>query len=225
MSESQLAERDVLRGLQQIYEARGLKFHIHPPREMVPEFLGNFQPDAIAQGQEGGIIIEVKLRRDPRSDKQLAAIAQKVSGQKGWEFRAIYVDPLTDDAPPIAKPTPEQLHAAFSEIDALNKGGHPTAALIVAWAALESLARLATARTEVGKRKSFSPIQSIQALAEEGYIEGKAADQLRELAKVRNAVVHGDFSITVSEEQVQTFLSQIKAISSDVFSVATGVGD
>ena len=61
MSEAQLWESNVLRSLQQTSEARGLKFYIHPPREIVPEFLGDFRPDAMAIGPDGGIIIEVKL--------------------------------------------------------------------------------------------------------------------------------------------------------------------
>ena len=54
MSEAQLGESNVLRNLQQVSEARGLKFFVNPPREVVPAFLGDFQPDAIAVGPEGG---------------------------------------------------------------------------------------------------------------------------------------------------------------------------
>ncbi|MEA2738141.1 MAG: hypothetical protein QOH05_1448 [Acetobacteraceae bacterium] len=135
-SEAQLLESNALRNLQQVSEARGMKFYINPSRELVPSFLGDIQPDAIAIGPEGGIIIEVKLRGSPASEKQLAAIARKVSGQKGWEFRAIVLNPPTDGTPSIAKPTPEQLQVTFEEIEALTKGGHPAAALVTGWAAL-----------------------------------------------------------------------------------------
>src|SRR3954454_17425599 len=96
ISESQLWDSNILRNLQQVSEARGLKFYLNPPREVVPEFLGDFQPDAIAVGPDGGIIIEVKHRRSPASEQQLAAIAKRVSSQKGWEFRAIYLNPAID---------------------------------------------------------------------------------------------------------------------------------
>ena len=86
ISEAELWESNVLRNLQQVSEARGLTFFVNPPREIIPRFLGDYQPDAIALGPEGGMIIEVKLRRSPNSQKQLATIAKKVAEQKGWNF-------------------------------------------------------------------------------------------------------------------------------------------
>lgn len=60
-----LPESNMLRNLQQISEARGLKFYVNPPPDVVPEFLGDLRPDAIARGPQGGIVITVK-RREPR---------------------------------------------------------------------------------------------------------------------------------------------------------------
>jgi uncharacterized protein YutE (UPF0331/DUF86 family) len=195
-SEAALWQSSALRNLQRVSEARGLKFYVNPPRDVVPDFLGDFRPDAIARGPEGGIIIEVKLRRTPESDTRLAEIARRVSAQKGWEFRAIYITPPIDEIPSIAKPTQQQLQAAFDQIEALTNGGHHAAALLIAWAALESLARLASANSETGTR-AFSPLQAIQMLAENGYLENEAADDLRRMVKLRNAVAHGDLSVDV----------------------------
>lgn len=214
--DAELRESDVLRSLRQESEARGLRFQVNPRRELVPEFLGDFQPDAIAWGPEGGIIIEVKSWKNSASEKQLAEISRRVSGQKGWEFRAIYVRPPIDDAPSILKPTQNQLQTAFKEIEALTKGGHQAAALVVAWAALESLARLASTNGEARRPRAFSPLQAVQTLAEEGYMENEIADQLREMAKLRNAVVHGDFSVDVPAGQVEGVLDVLRAIASSI---------
>ncbi len=65
-SERALSESNALRSLQRASEARGLTFYVNPPRRVVPEFLGNYQPDAIARGLEGGIIIEVHASEKPR---------------------------------------------------------------------------------------------------------------------------------------------------------------
>jgi uncharacterized protein YutE (UPF0331/DUF86 family) len=221
MPEAQLWESNVLRNLQQASEARGLKFYVNPPREIVPAFLGDFQPDAIAVGPDGGIVIEMKFGRGPASERQLAAIAKRVSAQEGWEFRAIYLNQPVDETPLIAKPTSEQLQAVFREIEALTKGGHISAALVTEWAALESLARLASAHSETSRSGGFSPIQAIQTLAEEGYIEKEAADRLREMAKLRNAVVHGDFSVDVGAEQVVDLLEQLQTIASSIIGTAS----
>ena len=63
MSEARVWETNILRNLQQALEARGLTFYVHPPRDLMPDFLGDYQPDAIAVGPEGGTIIEMKDRK------------------------------------------------------------------------------------------------------------------------------------------------------------------
>ena len=219
ISEERLLESNALKNLQKLSEERGLKFYLNPPREIVPDFLGDYRPDAIALGPEGGIIIEMKLRRSPASEKHLAAIAGRVSGQKGWEFRAIYLNPPWDEMPPIEKPSPDQLQATFKEIEELTKTGHRAAAFVRAWAALEALARLASATGETKHPSVLRPIQVIQTLAEEGYLDHEAADRLRQMVKLRNAVVHGDFTADVPVEQVQDLLKELQAIASDMESV------
>jgi uncharacterized protein YutE (UPF0331/DUF86 family) len=215
-SEAALWQSSALRNLQRVFEARGLKFYVNPPRDVVPDFLGDFRPDAIARGPEGGIIIQVKFRGTPESESRLAEIARRVSAQKGWEFRAIYVTPPIDEIPSIAKPTQQQLQAAFDQIEALTNGGHHAAALLIAWAALESLARLANANSETGTSRAFSPLQAIQMLAEQGYLENEAADNLRRMVKLRNAVAHGDLSVDVQGGQVKSLLKQLRAIAGDM---------
>jgi uncharacterized protein YutE (UPF0331/DUF86 family) len=163
-----------------------------------------------------GIIIEVKLRRTPESERQLAEIAGRVAAQKGWEFRAIYATPRIDEPPSIAKPTQRQIQTVFDEIEALTNGGHHTAAFLIAWAALESLVRLANANGEAGTPRAFSPLQAIQTLAEEGYLENEVADNLRGMVKLRNAVAHGDLSADVQGERVESLLKQLRAIAADI---------
>ncbi len=216
MSKAEFRESSILRNLQEASEARGMRFYVNPPRDVVPEFLGDFQPDAIARGPEGGMIVEVKHRRSPGSEKQLAEIARRVSGQKGWEFRTIYLSSPVDEEAPIAKPTPQQLQNAFREIEALMRGGHSAAAFVAVWAALESVARLASADSRARSAESLSPLQVIQTLAEEGHIENDAADRLRQMTKLRNAIVHGDLSVNVPAEQVKHVLKDLRAIASGV---------
>jgi REase_AHJR-like len=47
MTEVQSRERRVLDALQKRYEARGFSFFKYPSRELIPEFLGDYTPDAI----------------------------------------------------------------------------------------------------------------------------------------------------------------------------------
>jgi uncharacterized protein YutE (UPF0331/DUF86 family) len=84
---------------------------------------------------------------------------------------------------------------------------------------LESLARLTCAEREAKKSRGLSPIQTVQALTERGYIENDAADRLHEMAKVRDAVVHGDFSVVALVERIEGKLAQLRRIASDIASV------
>lgn len=219
MSETQAWDRNVLKNMQTVFEGQGFKFYLNPSRDLVPDFLEDFEPSAIALSSDGGIIIEVKHRRSPASEKRLAAIAKKISAHKGWEIRVIYLNPPEDETPPIKNPTPEQLENTFRDIDGLAKTGHFAAALVTAWAALEALARLAGAYNGAERPESFSPMQAVQRLAEEGYVEHEVADHLREMIKLRNAVVHGDLSAKVPAGQVERLLKELRAIAAAIADV------
>lgn len=211
-SERSERESDVLRSFQRASEARGLTFYVDPPRKVIPDFLGNYQPDAIARGSEGGIIIQMTRPGSGKAEKRFAEISQKISCQKGWTFQLVYLNSL--DEAPIAKPTWQQVQAALKEIEALASGGHHAAALVSVWAVLEALARLATTESET--ESGTSPLHAIQALAEEGFIENEVADRLRGLARLRDAVVHGDLSAEVTADQVEMLVRDLRTIAFDV---------
>jgi uncharacterized protein YutE (UPF0331/DUF86 family) len=80
---------------------------------------------------------------------------------------------------------------------------------------------LVTENGEGERPSAFTPLQAIQTLAEEGYIENEAAEDLRKMVKLRNAVVHGDFSIEVTAGQIEGLLKQLRAIASQIKAVQT----
>jgi uncharacterized protein YutE (UPF0331/DUF86 family) len=106
----------------------------------------------------------------------------------------------------------------FRDIDALTKSQHLAAALVLACAVLESLARLASPGN-AEMPKAFSAVQAVQTLAEQGYIENETAEELREMAKLRNAVIHSEVSVNVQAEQVASLFQHLQAIASNIMSV------
>lgn len=167
----------------------------------------------------GGIIIEIKHKKTGASEPSLAQIAKQVAARTGWEFQVIYINPTSEALAPISKPTADQLRVALGELQELARTGHHGAALITGWAILESLARLVLADSDLNRTGTFSLIQAVQILAEEGYLESEAAQRLRQMAHLRNAVVHGNFSTEVSTEQVRDLLDQLQAIAADISQV------
>jgi hypothetical protein len=213
------SESRALASLRRAYEARGFTFLAEPPQHAVPDFLGTYRPDAIARGPEGGVIIEVKRGRRKDAEDALADVARRVAGQRGWEFRVIYVNPVQDEPDRIERPTRQQVQAALGEVGALIESGHRTAAFALAWAALEALARLAGSEG-AEKERAFAPMQAVQMLAEEGYIESDAAARLRGMVKLRHAVIHGDLSAEVSTEQVKGMLDDLRQAASGMEAAA-----
>ncbi len=208
-------ESRALRDLRLASEARGLTFYANPDRAVIPEFLGNYQPDAIALGPEGGVVIEIKNQRSGAAKAALAEISQRVAGQKGWEFRVIYLNPPANEVPPITRPSAKEIRAAIDEAISLRDSQHYAAAFVTAWATLEALTRVARASAE-DTWNPISPLQTVQLLAEDGFLENETAARLRDFARLRNAIVHGDLSVKVGREPVEELIRQLQAIASEV---------
>jgi hypothetical protein len=167
----------------------------------------------------GGIIVEVKGVGRPSTDGWLSEVSRRVSREKGWEFRVIHTTPVRAAAVPFAEPTPEQIITRPGEIDDLANSGHRVPALILAWAVLEALARLATTHDGSVRLGPVSPIQAVQILGEQGYLENDAVADLRRMTSLRDAVVHGDLAADASAEQVAVLIEKVRMIAAEVINV------
>jgi hypothetical protein len=220
-TEEWLLESNPLRELKRLADEHGFEFILHPAGDVIPDFLGGYEPDAIVKRPDGGgIIVEVKGVGTQPSDRWLSEISRRVSREKDWEFRVIHT-PLAQAAVavPLAEPTPEQITKRLGETEDLARTGHYVPALVLGWALLEALARLVSARDGSGHLRPLSPIQAVQILAEEGYLENDAAADLRRMTSLRNAVVHGDLAADVSADQVAPLIARLHMIASEVIRV------
>lgn len=216
---------NVLKNMRLSAEARGMTFFVDPPRDIVPAFLGDFQPDAIALGPDGGIVFEIKAEQNAGTNRQrLAEISERVSREKGWEFRAIYLTPPSDRVLDIPVPSLHQLRLILGRVEMLAEAGHRMGALLVGWSVLEALAHFARARDGNASSMPRSSTQAVQALAEEGYADNEVARRLRSFAEMRNAVAHGDISLEPTQEQVGELLSDLRTILSAIEAVEASAG-
>lgn len=206
------AER-LLDSLAKDAERRGWTFLVAPQKSALPEFLGDYRPDAIVLNSEGGVIIEITNRRDIAQKGRLAEVAKIVSGQRGWSFRVFYANPSDQPRASFLSPTSEEVITGINEARALDAMGQERAALVMAWAALEAVARLVMSQADIDSAKPISPIQAVQTLAQEGYLSDEDAAQLRDLARIRNEVVHGGLSVRVSREEVGRLIENLESIS------------
>jgi hypothetical protein len=176
----------------------------YPRGDALPAALEGFRPDAIAIGPQKKIAIEVKLRRGRSSEDQLEALSERLRQHPDWELRVIYGDEFDAD-----EPSPVTLQAEIvtqiDETEALCRAGHYRAALILAWAVLEAIART-TASAEASGGGGKQPRQVLEILERMGRLTFEEASRLRNLLPLRNAVVHGDYHREVTRPDVEVLI-------------------
>jgi hypothetical protein len=193
-------ESEILKLLQSNYESEGYTFISHPTTDLLPKFLKNYRPDALALSDKDSIVIEVRSRQSSNSDKQLSQLAEIVEKQPGWRFRVVYAGSIvSNDA--FGKPSIEGLKNEFAEIDLLIEIGHLRAAMVLAWAGLEAVTRTLPL-PEASVTRAVSPRQLVDWLTFSGFIDQEKSRRLRQLVNVRNAVVHGQLDTKINREDV-----------------------
>jgi len=213
MSEHAVPETEELRRIERDYTRRGLKFYLQPKPDLVPEFLHGRRPDAIAEEADGSkTIYEVKSRQSTASNARMADLAKMITAHPGWNFKVIYTNPPAQDEQPIRTAELAQVQTWISEAESLAKGNHFRATFVVCWSILEALARLLKKEDTTWMALGASALQIVQLLAEDGYLEEPAEKKLQALAKLRNAIVHGDQSASITQEQVDDLLAQAKLV-------------
>jgi hypothetical protein len=116
-------ERRVLDALQQRYEARGFSFFKYPSRELIPEFFGDYTPDAVALGPND-IVIEVMS--NARAFAELpAALAERFRHQNRWKVELVLADEVKHEDVRIAPTSKELVLEVIAEMRELT--GRPRA--------------------------------------------------------------------------------------------------
>jgi uncharacterized protein YutE (UPF0331/DUF86 family) len=204
MTEAQSRERRVLDALQQRYEARGFSFFKYPSPELIPEFLGDYTPDAIALGPNGNIVIEVASSHRAPGGIPAAQIAERFRNQSGWKFELILADEANHEDFSVRPATKELILRQLAEIRALASTGHERAAFVLAWGALEAAARICRPGLE---EKPKTPTSLVELLERDGLVSYATARRLRGLINLRNGIVHGDFNRKV-DQKAMLFLAR-----------------
>jgi hypothetical protein len=199
MSES--TEADVLQSLLPRLEEEGYAVYLHPNRRLVPPFLKDYAPDAIALRADKNLAIEVVLRQTRTNEERIQRIARLFEGQDKWELRVYWGSP-TEPQNPLQVQTPEAIKGRIAELRDLAEKGHLEPALLLAWATFEALAR-ATLAHEFERPQS--PGRIVEILAREGHVTPTEADHLRQLSDKRNKLVHGELQVRVSKNEILVF--------------------
>jgi uncharacterized protein YutE (UPF0331/DUF86 family) len=194
---AEATEFDVLQSLMPELEAEGYEVYLHPNRPLLPEFLRDFTPDAIALRKDKNLAIEV-MRKSPDGERKKERIADLFKGHDDWALRVVWIEPVGSAATPQSQSL-SLIRTRVVEIRELARKRHFQSAFLLAWATLEAVGRvLAPAQLQ----RPQTPGRLIEVLAMEGYLTPTEADDLRPLIDKRNKLVHGDLKTRISESEV-----------------------
>jgi len=201
------AKREFLEALRARYEKEGFTFTTYPYAAKLPDFLGSYVPDALAQKPGHNVAIEVKSQKTPSTDRTLRNIRRLFDGRSDWQFRVVFMgtDPLQSLTIPTAGS--DTVRTRVKEVRALIAEGHLRPAFLMAWTLLE-----AALRTHYGEGTSRprTPGTVVQTLAMNGYIEPEVENRLRTLIVLRNRIAHGDLDAEPATPDIEQVLSAIE---------------
>ena len=200
-------EAAVLESIVPQLEAEGFEVYAHPSGHLLPPFLRGYSPGAIALREDRKLAIEV-LREGPSSKGRLDKLRELLSGRRDWELRVYWISPSnTPEAITVA--SSKDIEQAINTIEDLSDKKLFAPALLMAWATLEALGR---ASLPERLERPQTPRGLVQVLAGDGYITPSEADRLRQLAEVRNRLIHGGLRVKIASRDIKSFTAVLRTL-------------
>jgi hypothetical protein len=209
MSIAETTERALLEAVAARYKADGFDVFVEPSQALLPPFMQEYRPDAVAIGPGKKVAIEI-ARAGERSADKLKRLHERFSGHDDWEFVVLYVTPGAGTERMEVAPV-DAIKRAIQSVTDLRSAGQPMAALVLGWSALDG-----TARALLPDRlaRPQPPASLIEVLAGEGYITPSEADSLRIAAGVRNEAAHGQLDVAVEAKHLDGLLAALRTLAS-----------
>lgn len=222
MSTEHPMEADVLKELKPHYEGRGLTFIVEPSADLLPSFLREFHPDAIAVAPDGsgGVVVEIKVWKDTRQTApSLEGLANEVARHKGWSLDIVLADGTLRErwllVPSTAELSAElmSLKADLAKLKlAEDSIGDLRVQLLFGWSLFEAAARRALLEDDVELKSSTNPKTLIEKLVIEGLLTDRDGAIAVDLMRIRGLIAHGFLKQQVSVDQVEVLLQLIEKL-------------
>ena len=183
-------------------------------REAPLEFMSDFIADLVARKDDETIVIEVSTRAGLALNSRFSELVETLRTKPGWSFELLLVgEPEKLDSPPSAKllDDHEILRRLDQAVRALESG-LAEAAFVTAWSALEAATRALIAE-ELGTNSDIT--MSGHVLDEAvflGIVSRPDYDDLRNMMKYRNAIVHGFCPSDFGNHMVTELIGRVKSI-------------
>jgi uncharacterized protein YutE (UPF0331/DUF86 family) len=205
---SDVHTRDVLlESLLPQYQAEGFEVFLNPSPSILPPFMHEYRPDAVALRPDRKIAIEV-VRPSETSSRKVQDLKSLFAPHSDWELRVFYVSSSASEKS-LDVVSPEAIRNSIDRVRVLKSAGHLLPALIMAWATLEGIGR---ALLPEPLKRPQTPRRLVEVLAQAGYVTPEEADLLRAAISLRNEAVHGQVDLTVDEKQLDGFVEVLEVL-------------
>jgi uncharacterized protein YutE (UPF0331/DUF86 family) len=201
------SEATLLESILPDLESEGFEVFANPSAPILPAFMRDHSPDAIALRKDKKLAIEV-LREGAPSNRRLDKLRELFSEHKDWELRVYWVSP-SSVSKVIEGASRDVIEQSIKAVEELTAVGRTKPALLMAWATFEAIGR---AILPDRLQRPQTPGRLIEVLAAEGQITPTEADHLRRLAESRNHLIHGGLETSVSEADLQRFVDVLKTL-------------
>ncbi len=198
------------------YESQGYQVVIRPAPEQLPSFAKDFKVEILARRGLEGVLVAVKKTRDElEADTQLQRYAEVTSAQPGWRFDLAVLEganPMGRNTGDIHDLSEEDIERSLANADQIASLGIGRAAIMTAWAALESAMRMRLRAAGERADWGMSPRAIMNEMVSSGYLSLDEFRRLEGLANLRNQIVHGFSSPTTEgglNGGVVPFLSEV----------------
>ena len=190
-------ERELLGHVVSELEAEGFEVFVRPDRRLLPSSLIGITPDAVAFRGDKKLVVEIE-RQSSGASERLARISACLDRLPDWELR-VFVLPSRPEQRPFEAHAAGDIRSRIAEVRELGQSQHRGPAMLLAWSAIEAVAR-SLLRDRMGRPQT--PGRLIQELASDGYLTPTEADRLRTLIEKRNRLAHGDLRVCVTSQEI-----------------------
>lgn len=200
-------ETAILESILSRLRAEGYDVFRKPPPHVLPEFMADYRPDAIAIGRGKKLAIEIVGDQSP-SAARLRKLQERFAPDSGWELQVVYA--RSQPAIKSIETVPEtSIERSLTTVRELNEAGLTQPALLIAWASFEALGRrLLPEHFE----RPQTPGRLVEILAREGHLTPDEADAVRQLIASRNLLIHGDLDVQIDKAQIEHFATILGTI-------------
>jgi len=187
-------------------EAEGFEVFANPSPPLLPPFMRDHSPDAIALRKDKKLAIEV-LHEGAPSNRRPDRLRELFSQHKDWELRVYWISPSSTGRE-IAGASRNVIEQSIKAVEELTADGRTRPALLMAWATFEAIGR---AILPDKLQRPQPPGRLTEVLAAEGYITPTEADHLRRLAESRSHLIHGGLEMPVPEADLHVSGANFRA--------------